>query len=107
MLQAVVMVVVISTDIVYGGRLGGGFGSSGGFGGGYSGAPSTSYGSPGFGGGYSGGYDGGQVQYETKILEQRLYFWTLSIFWSLSKNTVLFIFQNIAFRRLDSVSFFM
>jgi hypothetical protein len=67
------MVAVIFTDAACGGRLGGGgfggSGSSGGFGGGYSGAPSTSYGSPGFGGGYSGGYDGGQVQYETKILK--------------------------------------
>jgi hypothetical protein len=39
-------------------------------------------------------------------LVQILCFWTLSIALSLSKNTVLFIFQNITFRRLDSVSVF-
>jgi hypothetical protein len=31
-------------------------------------------------------------------------FWTLSIVLFLSKNTVLFIFQNTTFRRLDSGS---
>jgi hypothetical protein len=35
-----------------------------------------------------------------------LCFWKLSIVLSLSKNTVLFIFQNTTFRRLDSVSIF-
>jgi hypothetical protein len=35
---------------------------------------------------------------------KNLCFWTLSIVLSLSKNTVLFIFQNTTFRRLDSVS---
>jgi hypothetical protein len=35
-----------------------------------------------------------------------LCFWILSIVLSLSKTTVLFIFQNTAFRRLDSVSVF-
>jgi hypothetical protein len=37
-------------------------------------------------------------------LVQILCSWTLSIVPSLSKNTVLFIFQNAKFRRLDSVS---
>jgi hypothetical protein len=32
--------------------------------------------------------------------------WTLSVILSLSKNTVLLIFQNTTFRRLDSVSVF-
>jgi hypothetical protein len=35
-----------------------------------------------------------------------LCFWTLSIVLSLSKSTVLFIFQNTTFRRLYSVSVF-
>jgi hypothetical protein len=39
-------------------------------------------------------------------LVQLLGFWTLTIVLSLSKNTVLFIFQNKTFRRLDSVSVF-
>jgi hypothetical protein len=37
-------------------------------------------------------------------LVQILCFWTLSIVLSLSNNAVLFISQNITFRRLDSVS---
>jgi hypothetical protein len=42
----------------------------------------------------------------TKTVIQILCFWTLSIVFSLSKNAVLFIFQNTTFRRLDSVSVF-
>jgi hypothetical protein len=39
----------------------------------------------------------------SKWLEQILCFWTFSIILSLSKNSILFIFQNTAFWRLDSV----
>jgi hypothetical protein len=39
-------------------------------------------------------------------LVQILYFWTLHIVLFLSKNAILFIFQNTTFRKLDSVSVF-
>jgi hypothetical protein len=47
-----------------------------------------------------------QFVFQRSSIIQILCFWTLSIFLSLSKNTVLFIFQNTAFRRLDYVSVF-
>jgi hypothetical protein len=39
-------------------------------------------------------------------ISTNIMFWTLYIVLSLSENTILFILQNIAFRRLDSVSVF-
>jgi predicted membrane protein len=44
--------------------------------------------------------------YVFEMCVQILRFWTLSIVLSFSKNTVLFIFQNTTFRKLDSVSVF-
>jgi hypothetical protein len=48
----------------------------------------------------------GNSNTKAEEIVQILCFWILSIVLSLSKNTVLFIFQNTSFRRLDSVSFF-
>jgi hypothetical protein len=54
--------------------------------------------------------DGLMVAYDQRrnkyLLLQILCCWTLSLVLSLSKNPVLFIFQNTTFRRLDSVSIF-
>jgi hypothetical protein len=60
---------------------------------------------------YSFGYEFESWWWRTKPVEQTktlqiLWCWTLSIFLSLSKNTILFIFQNITFWRLGSVSVF-
>jgi hypothetical protein len=43
---------------------------------------------------------------DSGTLVQILCFWTLSIILFLSENTVVFIFQNTTFRKLDSVSIF-